>query len=98
MGAASLTTTDPTTPLASPVYADLDGLPPLLILVGDHEVLLDDSTTLAARDQATGGEATIRLSAALPHIWPLFAPDTDEGREAIGLISEFVHRQLHARR
>ena len=98
MVAAYLATTDPTTPLASPIYADLHGLPPLLILVGDHEVLLDDSTTLAAHVQATGGEATLRIFDELHHIWPLFAPDTDEGREAIGLISEFVHRQVNPRR
>ena len=57
---AYLAGADPRTPLANPLFADLHGLPPLLIQVGDHEVLLDDSTRLAERAQAAGVERRTR--------------------------------------
>ena len=57
---------DPRTPLASPLYADLRGLPPLLIQVGSAEVLLDDATRLAERASAAGVNATLE-------VWPAHA-------------------------
>ena len=51
---------DQKTPLASPLHADLSGLPPLLVQVGDHEVLLDDSVRLVERAKAAGVDATVR--------------------------------------
>ena len=94
IAAAYLGDADPTTPLASPVYADLHGLPPLLILVGDHEVLLDDSTTLAARAQADGVDVTVRVFDGLHHIWPVFAPHTGEAREAIDVVNDFIRDHI----
>ena len=64
---------DPRNPLASPLYADLHGLPPLLIHVGSYEVLLDDSTRLAERAKAAGTPATLRSWPVVPHVWQLFA-------------------------
>ncbi len=52
---------DPRTPLAAPLYADLRGLPPMLIHVGDAEVLLDDSTRLAERAKAAGVDVTLEV-------------------------------------
>jgi acetyl esterase/lipase len=94
MAAAYLGDVDPTTPLASPVFADLRGLPPLLILVGDHEVLRDDSVTLAARAQEAGVPVTLRVFEELHHIWPWFASDTDEGKEAVAAIAAFVRSHV----
>jgi acetyl esterase/lipase len=80
-----LADTDPRHPLASPLYAALHGLPPLLIHVGSDEVLLDDSTRLAERARAAGGSVTLRRWPVVPHVWQLFAflPETrqsmDEG-------------------
>jgi monoterpene epsilon-lactone hydrolase len=64
--------TDPCNPLASPVYAALQGLPPLLIHVGSDEVLLDDSTRLAERARAAGVSVTLQSWPGVPHVWQLF--------------------------
>ncbi|HYD19433.1 MAG TPA: alpha/beta hydrolase, partial [Patescibacteria group bacterium] len=71
---------DPRTPLASPLYADLHGLPPLLVHVGADEVLLDDSTRLAERAQAAGVEVALRIWPDVPHVWQLFHRYIPEGR------------------
>lgn len=73
LGAAPyLGNADPRNPLASPLYAELHGLPPILIHAGSYEVLLDDSTRLAERITAAGGRATIRTWPVVPHVWQLF--------------------------
>jgi acetyl esterase/lipase len=64
--------TNPRHPLASPLYADLHGLPPLLIHVGSYEVLLDDSTRLTERARAAGVTVTLRSWPVVPHVWQLF--------------------------
>lgn len=94
MVTAYLNKTDAKNPLASPVYADVRGLPPLLILVGDHEVLLDDSTTLTARARSVGVDVELGAFDGLHHIWPVLAPDTAEGKEATDLMNGFIRRQL----
>ena len=63
---------DPTDPLASPLYADLSGLPPLLLHAGSYEVLLDDSVRLAQRAEAAGVPVTLRTWPVVPHVWQLF--------------------------
>jgi acetyl esterase/lipase len=78
------------TPLASPLYADLRGLPPLLILVGSAEILLDESTRLADRAKAAGAEVTLEVWEDMIHIWPVFAPVLPEGQQAIERIGEFI--------
>ncbi len=60
---------DPADPLLSPLYADLAGLPPLLLHVGTHEVLRDDSVRLAARAEAAGVAVQLRLFPHVPHVW-----------------------------
>ena len=81
---------DPRNPLASPLYADLGGLPPLLIQVGDAETLLDDSSRLESRLEQAGVDATIEVWDEMIHVWHLFAPMLDKGQEAIERVGEFV--------
>ncbi|MGR8920794.1 MAG: alpha/beta hydrolase [Gammaproteobacteria bacterium] len=83
---------DPRNPLASPLYADLSGLPPLLIQVGDAETLLDDTTRLEPRLKAAGVEATIEVWDEMIHVWHLFAPMLARGQEAIDRVGEFVQQ------
>ncbi len=78
------------TPLASPLYADLRGLPPLLIQVGDHEVLLDDSTRIAERARAAGIKVKLEIWPEMVHVWQLFASFLPEGRQAIEGIGAFI--------
>jgi len=85
---------DPRTPIASPLFADLSGLPPLLIQVGTEEVLLDDSTELAARAKAAGVDATLEVWEEMIHVWHYFYPMLREGREAIARIGEFVRERM----
>jgi epsilon-lactone hydrolase len=77
-------------PLASPLYANLRGLPPMSILVGTWETLLDDSTRLAARAEAAGVEVDLQVWNEMIHIWPYFADIIPEGREAIAAIARYI--------
>ena len=81
---------EPTAPLASPIHADLTGLPPLLLQVGSIEVLLDDSTLLKSRAKAAGVSVEMEVWADMPHVWHHYAPILPEARKAIGRIGEFV--------
>ena len=74
MASAYLGDMDRTTPLASPFYADLSGLPPLLVQVGSAEVLLDDSIRFAERAKETGVDVTLEVWDGMPHVWQVFAP------------------------
>lgn len=84
----------PRTPLASPLYADLSGLPPMLIQVGTAEVLLDDSTRLAERARAQGVDIVLEPWEDMIHVWPFFAAMLPEGRQAIERIGEFIRRHI----
>jgi len=81
---------DPRDPLVSPLYADLHGLPPLLIHAGADETLRDDSTELAARARAAGVRVDLTLWPVVPHIWPLFHPFIPEGRRSLASASAFL--------
>ncbi len=81
---------EPTAPLASPIHADLTGLPPLLLQVGSIEVLLDDSTLLKSRAKAAGVSVEMEVWEDMPHVWHHYAPILPEARKAIGRIGEFV--------
>ena len=83
-------------PLASPLYADLHGLPPLLIQVGASEVLLDDATRLAERASSAGVETTLEVWPDMIHVWHTFAAILPEARQAIARIGEFVRTHLGA--
>ena len=83
--------TDPRTPLAAPLYADLTGLPLLLIQVGTAEVLLDDATRLAERARAAGVDVVLEPWEEMIHMWHFF-PMLPEGQQAIDRIGEFVRK------
>jgi acetyl esterase/lipase len=81
---------DPKNPLASPLYGDLAGLPPMLITVGDSEVLLDDSTRCAARGQEQGVAVSLKIWEGMPHVWQLFQLVLPEARAAIDAAADFA--------
>lgn len=80
----------PRTPLASPVYANLHGLPPLLIQVGSEEVLLSDSMRLAENARLSGVDVTLDVWEGMQHVWQFAASLVPEARQAIEKIGEFV--------
>jgi monoterpene epsilon-lactone hydrolase len=94
MAKAYLGGADARTPLASPIYADLKGLPPLLIQVGGAEELLDDSTRLAERAKAAGVDVTLESWEDMFHVWHSYAGMLPEGQQAIERIGEFVREKV----
>ena len=82
----------PQAPLASPVHADLRGLPPLLVQVGSIETLLEDAKALTQRAQAAGVLAEWEVWEDMPHVWHHFAPILPEAQQAIARIGEFVRK------
>jgi monoterpene epsilon-lactone hydrolase len=89
---AYLGDTDPRTPLASPLYADLTGLPPMLIQVGTAEILFDDAMRLAGRARATGVDVILEPWDDMIHMWHFFAAILPEGQQAIERIGEFIRQ------
>jgi monoterpene epsilon-lactone hydrolase len=81
-------------PLAAPLYADLTGLPPMLVQVGDAEILLDDAVRLAERAKAAGVEVDLEVWDEMIHVFPMFAGGLDEGRQAIERIGAWVEQRL----
>lgn len=86
--------TDRRDPLASPTFADLRGLPPLLIQIGSRELLLSDAEELAARAKAAGVDVTLEVWPEMQHEWQFAAAFLPEGRRAIGRVGEFVKSKL----
>jgi len=87
---------DPRHPYASPVHADLRDLPPVLIHVGDAEILLDDSTRFAARARAAGVDVTLEVWDDMPHCWHTFAGLLPEADQAIERIGSWLQERLSA--
>ena len=94
IGGAYLAGTDPGTPRASPLFADLRGLPPALIQVGTAETLLDDATRLAARIGAADGRAMLSTWPGMIHVWHLFHPRLHEARAAIAEAGAWIRATL----
>ena len=84
---------DPRAPTASPVFADLGGLPPLLVQVGDREILLDDSRAFAERAKQAGVDVTLEVWDEMIHVWHAFADLLPEGAQACERIAEFLERR-----
>jgi epsilon-lactone hydrolase len=80
-------------PLASPLYADLTGLPPLLIQAGDRETVRDDATMLAAKARAAGVDAELQVFDGMIHVFQMF-PEIPQAAEAIAAIAAFLRRYL----
>jgi acetyl esterase/lipase len=79
-------------PLASPLLADLSGLPPTLIQVGRDEVLLDDARDLDGKILAAGGSSELHIYNDVPHGWHYGAPFVPETDEALREVAEFIQR------
>ena len=94
MASDYLAVADPTTPLASPLFAALGGLPPLLVQTGTAELLLSDSERLASAATQAGVEVTLQLGEGLPHVYPILL-DTPEAAEATEKIAQFLRACVH---
>ncbi len=77
-------------PLVSPIYADLSGLPPLLIQVGTRETLLSDARRLHDKALTDGVISSLVEAGGMIHVWQLFAPMLSEGRDAIDQAGSFI--------
>ncbi|MEX2236922.1 MAG: alpha/beta hydrolase [Dehalococcoidia bacterium] len=82
----------PREPLASPLFGDFKGLPPLLIQVGDDEVLLDDSVRVAENAKAAGVEVELEVWPEMIHVWHAFWPILPEAREALDGMAAFIKK------
>ncbi len=83
-----------TNPLASPLYADLSGLPPLFVQASTIEVLLDDSMRAVEKARAAGTEVIFKAWPGLPHVWHLFTPYLPEARAALSEANAFIRSRL----
>jgi monoterpene epsilon-lactone hydrolase len=88
---------DPCDPLVSPLYADLAGLPPLLIQVGDRETVLDDSVMFADKARAAGVDTNLEVWDGMIHVFQMFGAELPETHRAIASIAGFLNRHLHIR-
>ena len=77
-------------PLISPVFADLYDLPPMLIQVGDQEMLLDDSITFAEKAKAAGVDVTLDVWEDMFHVWHALAAIIPEAQEAVEQAGVFI--------
>lgn len=83
-------------PLASPLYADLAGLSPLLVQVGSEEILLDDAVRLAGAAGAAGTAVQLEIWPDMVHVWHAFAFLLPEGRQAIAAAGQFLRQRIGA--
>ena len=90
------TGTDPSDPLVSPIFADLSGLPPLLIQAGSHEVLLDDATRLAVKAATDDVAVILDITPGVPHVFQAFAALLDEGDIALNRAARFIKDHVSA--
>jgi len=81
---------NPREPLASPLFADLSGLAPLMVHAAEREVLVDDARALVAGVLAAGGRANLEIWPDLMHFWHLFVPDVPESTAAVLGVAEFL--------
>jgi epsilon-lactone hydrolase len=80
--------------LISPVFADLSGLPPLIIQAGTHEVLLDDALRLARQAAAADVEVTLDITPRVPHVFQAYHPILDEAGAALDRAGQFLSAHL----
>ena len=86
--------TDPRAPLASPLYAGVEGLPPMLIQVGEAEILLDDAIRMADRAGQAGVEVKLNTAEDMCHVWPFFSLMLPEAMAAIEEVARFMRKHL----
>ena len=80
-------------PVVSPLLGDLSGLPPILVLASDSEILRDDGRRYVNKAVEAGTDATLMLWDNVPHVWPIFYPHLPEAVEAFSQIGDFFKRQ-----
>jgi acetyl esterase/lipase len=85
---------DAALPLVSPVFADLSGLPPLIIQAGSHEVLLDDAIRLAGKAAAADVEVTLEITPGVPHVFQAYSPILDEAAAALDRAGQSLSAHL----
>jgi len=85
---------DPALGLISPVFAELSGLPPLIIQVGTHEVLLDDAVRLARQAATADVEVTLDITPRVPHVFQAYHPILDEAAAALDRAGQFLSAHL----
>jgi acetyl esterase/lipase len=86
---------DPRDPMASPLFADLKGLPPLLVHVGGDETMLDDSRIFAERARAAGVDVTFKIYDGMWHVHHSGAPEVPESVAAYNDIAAFIRAQFN---
>ena len=92
--ASYLGPTDPKSPLASPLYGDLSGLPPIRVHVGDDEILLDDSRRYVERAVAAGVDAELDVWMGMPHGFVTALGEFDAARQSLNAIGAFLTERL----
>ena len=80
--------------LISPIFADLSGLPPLIIQAGTHEVLLDDAVRLARQAATADVEVTLDITPGVPHVFQAYHPILDEAAAALDRAGQFLSAHL----
>jgi monoterpene epsilon-lactone hydrolase len=85
---------DPRHAYASPLYGNVQGLPPILMQVGTDEILRDDSVRMAEKLRAAGAPVELEICDRMHHVWQLYARVLPEGRAAIARIGDFVEQEL----
>lgn len=88
---------DPEHPHASPLHADLAGLPPILVQVGDTEVLLDEGVRFAAQAADAGVDITLQVEPDMFHVWPFFAGIVPESDAALADASDWIRARTPER-
>jgi acetyl esterase/lipase len=85
---------DPALGLISPVFADLSGLPPLVIQAGSHEVLLDDAVRLARQAATADVEVTLDVTPRVPHVFQAYHAILDEAAAALDRAGQLLSAHL----
>jgi acetyl esterase/lipase len=87
---------NPRDPLASPYFADLQGLPPMVFHVSSDEILLDDSLRVADHAREAGIEVQIQTWPVVPHVWQMLHPWIPEARESLQRVQTFLAARLNS--
>jgi epsilon-lactone hydrolase len=85
---------DPALALISPIFADLTGLPPLIIQAGTHEVLLDDAVRLARQAATADVAVTLDITPGVPHVFQAYSPILDEAATALDRAGQLLSAHL----
>jgi epsilon-lactone hydrolase len=85
---------DPSLGLISPIFADLSGLPPLIIQAGTHELLLDDAIRLARQAAIADVQVTLDITPQVPHVFQTYYPILDEAAAALDRAGQFLSAHL----